>query len=79
MYHCTKTYYKQQTEAIKHQDNYSTEYDIITWPDIVKLIKRNKKCEVCYNNFARWKIETIVDVMYQKQPRGVLKTFRDIR
>ena len=39
-----------------------------------KLSKRNKKCEICYNNFALWKIETIVDVKYQKQPpRGVLK------
>ena len=32
------------------------------------LSKRNKKCEICYNNFALWKIETIVDVKRQKQP-----------
>ena len=37
MYHFTKTYYKQQTETIKHQDTYSTEYEIITKSDIVNL------------------------------------------
>ena len=74
MYHCTKTYYKQQTETIKHWDNYSTEYHIITWSDIVNLSKRNKKCEICSNNFALWKTEAIVDVKRQKQlPRGALK------
>ena len=45
----------------------------------VPLSKRNKKCEICYNNFALWKIETIVDVKRQKQPpRGVLKIFIEI-
>ena len=52
---------------------------MITWSDIVNLIKRNKKCEICYNNFAFWNIETLVDVKCQKQPpRGVLKIPRDI-
>ena len=38
------------------------------------LSKRNKKCGICYNNFALWKIETIVDVKPQKlPPKGVLK------
>ena len=45
----------------------------------VSLSKRNKKCEIRYNNFALWKIETIVDVKRQKQPpRGVLKIFIEI-
>ena len=26
------------------------------------------KCEICYNNFVHWKIETVVDVKRQKQP-----------
>ena len=43
VYHCTKTYYRQQTETIEYQDNYSTEYYIITWSDIVNLSKRNTK------------------------------------
>ena len=51
----------------------------MTWLDIVNLSKRNKKCEICYNNVALWKIETIVDVKRQKQPpRGVLKIFIQI-
>ena len=32
------------------------------------LSKRNIKREVCYNNFALWKIETIAYVKRQKQP-----------
>ena len=45
----------------------------------VLLSKRNKKCEISYNNFALWKIETIVYVKHQKQPsRGVLKIFIEI-
>ena len=48
----------------------------MTWSDIVNLSKRNKKCEICYSNFAIWKIETIVDVKCQKQPlRGAVKIF----
>ena len=36
--------------------------------------KRNKKCKICYYNFAFWKIETIVDFKCQKQsPWSVLK------
>ena len=38
------------------------------------LSKRNKKCEICYKNFALWKIETIADVKHQKQlPRDICK------
>ena len=45
----------------------------------VPFSKRNKKCEIYYNNFILWKIETIVDVKSQKQkPRGVLKIFIEI-
>ena len=45
----------------------------------VPFSKRKKKCEIYYNNFALWKIETIVDVKRQKQPpRGVLKIFIEI-
>ena len=45
----------------------------------VTLSKINKKCQMCYNNFTLWKIETIVDVKHQKQPpRGVLKIFIEI-
>ena len=39
------------------------------------LSKRNKKCGICYNNFALWKIETIVDVKRQKQPPMGFKIF----
>ena len=43
------------------------------------LSKRNKKCEIYYNNFALWKIETILDVKRQKQPpRGVLIILKDV-
>ena len=43
------------------------------------LNKRNNKCEICYNNFAFWDIETIVDVKRQKQPpKGVLEIFGKI-
>ena len=39
-------------------------------------MKRNKKCGICYKNFAPWKIEAIVDAKRQKQPPvGVLKIF----
>ena len=38
------------------------------------------KCGKCYNNFALWKIEIIVDVKYQKQPpRGALKIFVEVK
>ena len=41
------------------------------------LPKRNKKCEICYINFALWKIETIVVVKRQKQPPwSVSRDFR---
>ena len=41
--------------------------------------KRNKKYEICYNNFPLWKVETIVDVKRQRRPpRGVLKILIEI-
>ena len=43
------------------------------------LWKRNKEIGICYNNFALWKIETIVAAKRQKQPfRGVLQVFVEL-
>ena len=75
MYHCTKTYHKQQKLLSIRVTNYSTKYYIITRSDIVNVSKRNKKYEICYNNFALWKIEAVVDVKRQKQPPRVLLQF----
>ena len=39
-----------------------------------KQAKRNKKREICYNNFALWNVETIVDAKRQKQrPQSALE------
>ena len=41
-----------------------------------EILSKRKKCRICCNNFALWKIETIVDLKRQKQPpRCVLKIF----
>ena len=43
------------------------------------LWKRNKEIGICYNNFALWKIETIVAAKRQKQPfRGVLQVLVEL-